>query len=216
MNRINKLAILTLFFAILPFLTLLNLAVFDPLNFLDAINYLSFIFSLLIAPFIALILGIIVLVKRKNASRLFILLTILGMTIALGIYIFIYMDISKPHPKARDPKRERDIRQISLAMEMVCDETWKDESCIYPLISIKEGRIIDPAIKYLDPFPADPGQGDIEGCNDAINAPYKGFDNSSDRAQYCIYACLEDNTYFAASNKGTTKLEKAPTSLDCW
>lgn len=54
----------------------------------------------------------------------------------------------------------------------------------------------------------DPGQGPCPS--------YQRIPNSNDLQRYCVWACLENGKFFAASEKGTKLLEQAPTDLDCW
>jgi len=64
----------------------------------------------------------------------------------------------------------------------------------------------------LLPAPADPG-----------NAPpvcqpegYRWWGNAGQGQKYCLWACLEAGTFFAASPKGTRVLSSPPSGLDCW
>ena len=200
MNKINKLAILSLFFSVLPFILYLLLAIFDPFNFLDDIIYPLFIYSLLIAPAIALILGIIVLIKRKNSSELFIFLALIAIIISYGLYSYILLDISKPHPKARDPRRQSDMHQISLAMEMYYDQFNK---------YLQSETLPNSIGNYLNPMPTDPGSGPCSS--------YQWISNMSNPQKYCIWACSEYEVgkFFVVSPKGVKTLDKAPTDLNC-
>lgn len=54
----------------------------------------------------------------------------------------------------------------------------------------------------------DPGQGPCSS--------YQRIPNSNDLQKYCVWACLENGKFFAASKKGTKLLEEAPTDLNCW
>jgi len=101
--------------------------------------------------------------------------------------------------KIPDMRRQSDIRQISLAMEMYYDREMK-----YFQSSVSPAAIGS----YLDPFPSDPGNGPCSS--------YKWISNMSDSQQYCAWACLKTGKFFAASEKGTKELEKAPTNLYCW
>jgi len=152
--------------------------------------------------------------RKRTLNKLYIIGIIIIIVI---IMIFsIYRDIQKVEKyagPAPDARREGNIREISLAMENQYDVDNK-----YPEILIdNEGRIINKNIgSYLNPIPNDPGGGEVKGCNDKKGVPYRGFSNTSNRYQYCIYACLLDGKFFAASEKGTKTLDKAPTNSDCW
>ena len=98
-----------------------------------------------------------------------------------------------------DYRRESDIRQVSLAMEMYYDQEMK----------YLQSKTLPVAIgSYLDPVPQDPGNGPCSS--------YQWISNMSDSQQYCAWACLRDGKFFVASEKGTKKSDKAPTSLYCW
>lgn len=134
------------------------------------------------------------------------------MGIIIGILGFI-MSLAVLSPgassKARDAGRESEIRQISLAQEIYYDEGKGYFQSENTPISIGN---------YLNPFPTDPGNGPCQS--------YKWISNINDSERFCAYACLEEKErlglfkerffYFAASHKGTKRLDKIPTNLDCW
>ncbi|MCD6550193.1 hypothetical protein J7K24_01455 [bacterium] len=153
------------------------------------------------------------LLKKGEGGRYTIV--ILTLIILCVLIISIYIDkVNRDNwmPSGVDAKRISDIRQISLAMEKVYDNEGR-----YPEITTTtNGRIDIEIIGHLDPVPRDIGYGTVVGCNDIKDAPYRGFNNTSDRSKYCIYACLEKGGFFAASHKGIKLLKKEPNSLDCW
>jgi len=108
-------------------------------------------------------------------------------------------EIGKSRGKARDARRQSDIRQMSLAMEMYYNDNMAYlKSSVMPLV----------ISNYLDPVPADPGGGSCDS--------YQWISNIDDSEQYCVWACLENGKFFAASMKGTKELNEPPVSLDCW
>jgi len=121
--------------------------------------------------------------------------------------------------KARDAKRESDMRQIVLAMEL----DYSDDE-LYSQYTVDEWKAATNQIpkatgKYLSPIPRDP-KGEA----------YHWVENSSgitgcSTQHYCFFAELEEpsntpgNTiYFGGSEKGTRKLDRAspPNSCPCW
>jgi len=66
---------------------------------------------------------------------------------------------------------------------------------------------------YLDPTPQDPGNTPVSCQPEG----YRWWGNTGQAQNYCLWACLEDgDLFFAASPKGTRKLEAAPAGLNCW
>ena len=131
-------------------------------------------------------------------SPLVILLIIPLIIAVIGILASIVLvSLGDARGKARDARRQSDIRQISLAMEM-----YYDIDRVYLTSSTLPKRIG----LYLDPVPNDPTEG----------KSYGWIDNRRNNQQYCVYAQLEDGDYFAASREGTKLLNNKPILVNCW
>jgi prepilin-type N-terminal cleavage/methylation domain-containing protein len=150
---------------------------------------------------------------KINKQKGFTLIELLVVIAIIGILASIVLvSLGGAREKARNAKRESDIRQISLAMEMAYDD-----SQAYPTIEAPEegGRIdsVNTTSDYLNPWPTDPGGGS-GSCNDIAGLEYCGYDNSGDTSLYCVYAELEGEGggYFIASQRGTAHLTATPTS----
>ena len=146
--------------------------------------------------------------SRKGFTLIELLVVIAIIGVLSGI---VLVSLAGARSKARDAKRQSDIRQISLAQEMYYDTIEG-----YAVIAVDAGRLTTTAIGTLDPLPKDSGSGKVIGCNDTKDAAYKGFASDAGEQKYCIYACLEGGNFFAASEKGTTILTTEPTDVDCW
>ena len=142
-------------------------------------------------------------------KRGFTLIELLVVIAIIGILASIVLvSLGSARQKARDAKRQSDIRQISLAQEM-----YYDSYTAYATNSV-DGRIDTIAIgSYLDPVPTDPGGGS-DACNNTKDGAYCGLDNTGTTSEYCIYAVLEGGDYFIASEKGTYTSGAAATDLD--
>ncbi len=102
--------------------------------------------------------------------------------------------------KARDARRQADIGQIMIALEMYCSDK---DSC-------PQSKTIQtlPKISYLDYLPTDPGNGPCSG--------YIWINNVGYPQKFCLYACLENGEYSIGTHKGYFQLSSPPKTLeDC-
>lgn len=142
----------------------------------------------------------------------FTLIELLVVIALIGILsTMVLVSMGGARSKARDAKRESDIRQIVLAMELAySDDESYPQSVEAPIIIQSSKRV------YLDPMPTDPQAGSpkYKWRNNAVGATTNcGFQN------YCVYVDLEEDGYFAGSEKGTRQLDAEPTLVEgrcCW
>lgn len=134
--------------------------------------------------------------KGFTLIELLVAIAIIGILVAVGL-----ATLTNARSKARDARRESDMRQILLAMELAYDDTQT-----YPTSVTIPSQIRPGAGGYLDPVPRDP-QG---------NVSYGWYDNTIDSSQFCVWSTLENGRYFAASERATRDLPTPPLSLYCW
>lgn len=145
--------------------------------------------------------------KKRGFTLIELLVVIAIIGLLTGI---VLVSIGGARTKARDAKRQSDIRQISNAQEMVMSTddqymqwTLDAQGCINNTDIRSAGGTV-----FLSSMPKDP---------QAPTKCYKGInDPNSPRTKYCVYAQLEEgaSSFFVASHAGTGKRSTAPTSVD--
>lgn len=136
----------------------------------------------------------------NRANKGFTLIELLVVIAIIGILASIVMvSMSGARAKARDAVRQSDIRQIGSAMELYYSdgEAYLTSATLPAAIGT-----------YMTSLPSDPGSN-----------TYGWIDNNTvlDDQNFCVFAELEDGTWFAASAKGTkADLAAVPILVTCW
>jgi prepilin-type N-terminal cleavage/methylation domain-containing protein len=129
-------------------------------------------------------------------KRGFTLIELLVVIAIIGILSSIVLvSMGNVRGNARDVNRKSDMRQIISAQEL-----YYNDNSRY-LTSETLPTAID---SYLNPMPTDPGTG-----------TYVWVDNTGDESRYCVYATLEDGSFFAVSQAGTAETTTTPTLAAC-
>jgi prepilin-type N-terminal cleavage/methylation domain-containing protein len=157
--------------------------------------------------------------KEKKGFTLIELLVVIAIIGLLSSVVLV--SLGGAREKARDARRNSDIRQISLAMEMCSDDTacsGGTRAGQYKAITVDaSSRLTVTAITtYLPVIPADPGGGAITTCSGTIDemtaGNYCAFASSAGATEYCIYAKLSNGKVMAASEKGVSEMSALPAS----
>ena len=122
----------------------------------------------------------------------------------------ILVSLGGARQKARDARRQSDLSQINLAMEL----DYSDDE-VYSQVTGSTAPLKIPCTtpplcngpddgKYLE-TPGDP-QGGLYSWLDNVNTLATNCSSQS----YCIYVDLEDGDWFAASEKGSRELPYNP------
>ncbi|MCH7828676.1 type II secretion system protein [Patescibacteria group bacterium] len=123
----------------------------------------------------------------------------------------ILVSLGGARAKARDARRQSDIRQITLAMELDYSDDELYSQIAGSSLPSKIPCINPPACngvddgKYLDPTPKDP-QGSTYLWIDNVNT----LTTNCSSQLYCVYIQLEEGDWFAGSQKGSLKLDYNP------
>ena len=149
--------------------------------------------------------------KGFTLIELLVVIAIIGMLSSI-----VLVSLGPARAKSRDAKRQSDIRQISLAMEMASDDLGGSYLAV-PTNVISGGRLTTSFTipTYLVAIPTDPGGG-TGTCTSTANGEMAAGGYcaiiSAAGTDYCIWAKLSNNTFITASEKGVRTMTTAPTT----
>ena len=156
--------------------------------------------------------------KDSALLIIFFVLSIALVVIAiLGIFAgMVLVSMGPARLKARDARRESDMRQLVAAQEMWRSEKGRYFTCGVSGGDCQSGPDNYPASigTYLETTPSDPSS---DGKTCGTDHIYCGFDNTTDSgADFCYYAKLETGGYYIASSNGDYSKASVPLDLaDC-
>jgi len=163
-------------------------------------------------------------INMRNNKKGFTLIELLVVIAIIGLLSSIVLvSLGPARKKARDARRQSDIRQIVTAMEMCLDDSGCGNGG-YAAVTAASGRITGIGAStnfatYLSPLPSDPGGG-TAGCTDTGSSEmaagqYCGFASGAGASTYCIFARLSNGTWITASAKGAQTMTTAPAAGAC-
>lgn len=147
------------------------------------------------------------IIKKNKGFTLIELLVVIAIIGILSSIVLV--SLGGARQRARDARRESDIRQISLAMEMFYDGNNGRYATVTASSAVGPDGGLAP---YLTPLPVSPGVGS-----------YWWYANTGDLQTYCVFATTESNEAgtanyaIVATQKGVRSTTSAPGNLaDCF
>ena len=148
--------------------------------------------------------------KKKGFTliELLVVIAIIGMLASI-----VLVSMGGARKKARDAKRQSDIRQITTAMEMAYDDSSSDCGGLDAYITSASApvRICPTAGQYLNPFPLNVSPNNYTWVSNTASCTPTGLSAIPAGQWYCVYVALESETaWMVASQRGTKKVTTAP------
>lgn len=147
---------------------------------------------------------------KKNKG--FTLIELLVVIAIIGLLASIVLvSLGPARAKSRDAKRQADLKQINLAMEMCYDDATCGGGEAKYIDTTAGADTLSAIGDFMPTVPKDP--------KDSDSNQYTWTDGTNN--YYCVYTKSESetNTYYCASNKGTGKDTYSgtdvPTNADC-
>ncbi|MDD5144682.1 MAG: type II secretion system protein [Candidatus Pacebacteria bacterium] len=152
--------------------------------------------------------------KEKKGFTLIELLVVIAIIGLLSSIVLVA--VGPARAKARDAKRQSDIRQISSAMEMAMSDSVVSQ---YPAVTAASGKlssVASPFATYMPSLPQDPGGGSgactTDDSSETAAGGYCAY-SSSAGSEFCIYAKLSTGDWIVASEKGVSTMTTYPATM---
>lgn len=148
--------------------------------------------------------------SSKKGGAGFTLIELLVVIAVIGMLASIVLvSLGPARTRARDAKRQSDIRQIGTAMELYYDSVTPSTYLDLPntATTIPAGSAIST---FMTTVPSDP-------VNTGLNV-YTWTDNNTPASKYCAWARLEAPsavTWFVTSQNGVKTTTTQPTEVNC-
>jgi prepilin-type N-terminal cleavage/methylation domain-containing protein len=146
--------------------------------------------------------------------RGFTLIELLVVIAVIGLLASIVLvSLGPARQKARDAKRQSDLRQVNLAMEMSYDDSSADCGGLDKYITSASvpTKICPTGGQYLNPFPSNVAPYDYTWVPNTAACTPTGLTAIPIGQWYCAYVQLEaESAWFVASQKGTKKVTTVP------
>lgn len=155
--------------------------------------------------------------KKKGFTliELLVVIAVIGMLSSI-----VLVSLGGVRKKARDARRQADLRQISSAMELAYDDSSAEcgGEGAYPTSTTALSKICPTSGQYLNPFPANVPPNPYVWVNNTVACTPSGSTTPIPAGQwYCVYVQLEsENAWFVASQRGVKKVTTNPgTNCNC-
>lgn len=136
------------------------------------------------------------IIRKKKGFTLIELLVVIAIIGILASIVLV--SLNKARSKARDTRRQADLRQVAVAVEM-----YYDDENEYPGPDITTVASSLSTGGYLTTFPTDPQGGNYEWKNN-------GADGSATRQKFVICADLENADIFYIRESGSGEAASCP------
>jgi prepilin-type N-terminal cleavage/methylation domain-containing protein len=140
--------------------------------------------------------------------ELLVVIAIIGMLTSI-----VLVSMGGARKKARDARRQSDLRQVATAMEMAYDDGSAECGGMdtYLTSAAAPTKICPTSGQYLNPFPANIPPNNYVWVNNTAACTPSGGSQIPAGQWYCVYVQLESETaWFVASQRGTKKVTVNP------